>query len=74
MIAELMYFLAETYERLGDRERALFWIGRSLRAGFSLRIIEDYPDFDALRADPRFADLVAAAATAEDGGAAAKED
>ena len=72
--AELMYFAADTYERLGDRERALFWIAQSLRAGFSPQIIEDYPDFDALRADPRFKDLVTAAATAEDGDAANKED
>jgi len=72
--AELMYYIADTHERLGDRDRALLWIGRSLQAGFSLQIIEDYPDFDALRADPRFEDLVAAAATAEYGDAAGKED
>jgi tetratricopeptide (TPR) repeat protein len=71
--SELMYFVAEAYERLGDRERALLWIERSLRAGFSLQIIEDYPEFDALRADPRFAGL-AAAMTTEDGDTAGSEN
>jgi tetratricopeptide (TPR) repeat protein len=57
--AELMFFTADAYERLGERARALDWVRRALEAGFSLQILEDYHDFDALRADPRFAGLAA---------------
>ena len=46
--------VAETYERLGDRRRALEWIDRALESGYSLVDIEGYPGFDALRADPGF--------------------
>jgi len=57
--AELMFYTADAYERLGERARALDWVRRALEAGFSLQILEDYHDFDALRADPRFAGLAA---------------
>ena len=56
--AEEMYFIAESAERLGDRELALEWIGRALRAGYPLQVIEDYPDLAELREDPRFRDAV----------------
>jgi len=57
--AELKFFTADAYERLGERARALDWVRLALEAGFSLQILEDYHDFDALRADPRFAGLAA---------------
>lgn len=58
---ELMYYVAESAERLGDRELALEWIARALEAGYPPQVIEDYPDLADLRADPRFRALAAAA-------------
>ncbi|MCG6950321.1 MAG: protein kinase [Acidobacteria bacterium] len=57
--AELMFTVADTYERLGERERALEWTENALKAGYPIDVIEDYHDFDDLRADPRFAELAA---------------
>jgi serine/threonine-protein kinase len=62
-----MYFIAESAERLGERELALEWIGRALEAGYPLQEIEDYPDLADLRADPRFRTLAAASSTSEAG-------
>ena len=59
--AELMYFIAESAERLGDRSLALEWLERALEAGFPLQVIEDYPDLAALRTDPRYRGIVASA-------------
>ena len=56
---DMMYSLAEIFEVLGERGEALVWIERSLQAGYPLHVIEDYAAFDALRSDPRFAELVA---------------
>ena len=58
---ELMYWVAESAERLGDRELALQWIARALGAGYPLQVIEDYPDLADLRADPRYKELAGAA-------------
>ncbi len=55
-----MYALAAFYEQLGDRENALRWIGRCVEAGFPVEIIEDYPDFRELLADPRYQEIPAA--------------
>jgi serine/threonine-protein kinase len=57
--SDLMFATADTYERLDERERALDWVHRALETGFPIEVLEDYHDFDALRADPRFAELVA---------------
>ena len=51
---ELMFFTADAYERLGERERALHWVGLALGAGYPPAILEDYEGFADLRADPRF--------------------
>ena len=45
---DTMYVLAEIYEVLGERDDALEWIERALRAGYPLDVIEDYAAFDAL--------------------------
>jgi tetratricopeptide (TPR) repeat protein len=49
-----MFSVAEIFEVLGERDEALAWIERSLKAGFPLEVIEDYAAFTALCADPRF--------------------
>ncbi len=52
-----MYALASVHEELGDRKNALHWIERCLQAGFPAEIIEDYPGFRGLLADPRYQEL-----------------
>ena len=46
---------ATAYARIGDKEQALAWVGRSLqeRNGF-WGYVKDNPIFDSLRDDPRF--------------------
>jgi len=51
---DMMFSLAEIFEVLGERDEALAWVERSLKAGFPLDVIEDYAAFAALCADPRF--------------------
>jgi tetratricopeptide (TPR) repeat protein len=58
---ELMFFTADAYERLGERERALRWVGLALGAGYPPAILEDYEGFADLRADPRFVAMADAA-------------
>jgi serine/threonine-protein kinase len=67
--SDLMFSTADTYERLGEREQALDWVRRALEAGFPIEVLEDYHDFDALRADFRFASMAALyrAAPSKDG-------
>jgi serine/threonine-protein kinase len=51
---DMMFAVAEIFEVLGERDEALAWVERSLKAGFPLDVIEDYAAFAALCADPRF--------------------
>jgi tetratricopeptide (TPR) repeat protein len=58
----VMYNLAATYARLNEREKALDWLGRSLAANLPGAIqLKSDPDFEALRATPRFVEFVKAA-------------
>lgn len=49
--------IADIYERLGERDEALRWLERALVAGYSLVDIDDNPELEELRQDPRFASL-----------------
>ena len=49
--------LATTYEELGDRAKALDWIGQAIKAGHSLKRIERSPWLKDLRNDERYARL-----------------
>jgi hypothetical protein len=51
---DLMFALAEIFEVLGERDKALAWVERTLQAGYPLQVIEDYAALEALHADPRF--------------------
>jgi tetratricopeptide (TPR) repeat protein len=52
--AQLMSVIGESYEDLGDRNRALDWLGRALENGVTLAQLERMPSLDELREDPRF--------------------
>ncbi len=60
---EIMFQVGHTHEVLGDRERALEWIGRALKRGYSRAQIESTPALRGLCADRRYREL--AARTAE---------
>jgi serine/threonine protein kinase/Tfp pilus assembly protein PilF len=49
--------LATTYEELGDRAKALDWLGQAIKAGHSLKRIERSPWLKDLRTDERYARL-----------------
>ena len=53
-----MFQASAIYERLGDRELALRWIGMAIKGGFSRDLIEKEPTLARLRLDPKFRDLL----------------
>ena len=55
--ALVLYLAGTTYEQLGNREKALYWVGRALDRGYSLSEIERQPELRLLLADKRFANL-----------------
>src|SRR5262249_42871841 len=51
--------LFRIYFALGDKDRALAWMEKALeKKSESLLSLKCWPEFDRLRKDPRFADLV----------------
>jgi DNA-binding winged helix-turn-helix (wHTH) protein/TolB-like protein/Flp pilus assembly protein TadD len=53
------YHVAMVYAGLGERDKAFNWLGKAYadREG-RLTILKVVPEFDSLRSDPRFADLI----------------
>jgi len=52
------YQVAQDYARLGDKEKAFFWLDRCYQEGAGMNFVKIDPAFDSLHSDPRFADLV----------------
>jgi tetratricopeptide (TPR) repeat protein len=53
------YATAAIYAALGDKEQALFWLGKSFENHSPvLRRLKVDPQFDLLRADPRFTEMM----------------
>ena len=53
------FWMALLYTGLGDKERALFWLDKAYQEHASwLAYLKEYSDFDPLRSDPRFQDLL----------------
>jgi serine/threonine-protein kinase len=55
---EVMFLIANTYEQIGEREKALQWIKSALDKDFSLAEIENNPGLSELRADSRFQEIL----------------
>ena len=54
-----VYSIATAYARLGDHDRALMWLDRLFaERGAYIRGLKVHPQWDPLRADPRFQDLL----------------
>jgi Flp pilus assembly protein TadD len=54
----VMFQAGHTYEVLGDREKALEWIGAALEHGYSLEQVETTPALAELRKDERYRRLI----------------
>ena len=52
--SKVLALVSETYERLGDRGRALQYIEKSLQKGYSLDDVKDDPVLHNLLSDPNF--------------------
>jgi serine/threonine protein kinase/tetratricopeptide (TPR) repeat protein len=55
---ENMFQASSIYERLGDRELALQWISKAIKAGYPRDLIEREPTLAQLRLDPRFREII----------------
>lgn len=55
---DVMFQAGHTYERIGDRKRALLWIGEAVRHGYSVAQVRATPGLRGLCSDERFHDLV----------------
>jgi tetratricopeptide (TPR) repeat protein/TolB-like protein len=53
-----MATIAESFEDLGDRERALAWLGAALDGGLAVDYVERRPSFNRLRGDNRFKSML----------------
>jgi serine/threonine-protein kinase len=53
-----MFQAAVIYEQLGDRKRALDWIEKAIKGGYSRDLIEKTPSLAQLRLDTRFQSLL----------------
>ena len=49
---------AKVYSALNEKEMALTWLTRGLAAGAIAGFYKDEPVWDAIRSDPRYADLL----------------
>jgi serine/threonine-protein kinase len=52
------FFAGHAYEQMGDRDKAMEWIGKALRTGYSKSDVENDPFLEALREDSRFAQVL----------------
>lgn len=56
----LMFQAALIHNQFGEREETLRWLAKCRAAGYSQVKIRDYPNFEALRSEPRFQELLRA--------------
>jgi hypothetical protein len=50
--------VAADYARLGDKDKAFLWLERAWNERSGWAFLEVQPEWDSLRSDPRFADLL----------------
>ena len=55
---ELLFNLAVTYNQLGETDRAIEFVDKALAAGFSPTTLRNTPNFDALRGNLRFQEIL----------------
>jgi len=52
------YQVAADYSRLGDKEKALYWLNRCFEEGAGMIFVKFDPAFNSLHSDPHFQDLL----------------
>jgi eukaryotic-like serine/threonine-protein kinase len=57
--SEMRFKAALVYNQFGDTTRAIGWLKSALASGLSVAVARDTPNFDSLRSDPRFQELIA---------------
>jgi tetratricopeptide (TPR) repeat protein len=55
---DVLFYAAVVYNDLGETPEALEWLQKALTAGFSASIVRDSPEFDNLRNNPQFQQLL----------------
>jgi serine/threonine-protein kinase len=60
---DLLFNAAVVYNDLGETGEALEWLHKSFLAGYSASIVRDSPEFDNLRGNPQFEQLLSQALT-----------
>jgi serine/threonine-protein kinase len=51
---EVLFRCGHAYEKLGEREKALTWIGKAIEHDYDVDEIQQDPELEDLRRDPRF--------------------
>jgi len=51
---EVLFRCGHAYEKLGEREKSLMWIGKAIEYGYPVDEIQQDPELEELRLDPRF--------------------
>jgi len=55
---EVSFRVAIVYNHFGDPDRALTWLEKALKAGYSKSMVQAAPDFEALHDNPKFKALL----------------
>ena len=58
--SEMRFKAALVYNQFADIRNALSWLKSALASGLSVEVVRDTPNFDSLRPDPRFQELMQA--------------
>ena len=58
--SEMRFKAALVYNQFGNTGETLAWLKKALASGLSVAIVRDTPNFDSLRPDPRFQELIQA--------------
>jgi len=58
--SEMRFKAALVYNQFADIRNALSWLKSALSSGLSVAVVRDTPNFDTLRSDPRFQELMQA--------------
>ena len=58
--SEMRFKAALVYNQLSETSLALNWLKSALASGLSVAVVRDTPNFDSLRSDPRFEELIQA--------------